>query len=179
MVGEIRDAETAQNAVQAALTGHLVFSTLHTVDAAGAVTRLFDLGVPPFLLTSTLVGVVAQRLLRKVCEACAEDVTLAADERRILNLPAAASPAPPLPVRRGAGCQECRHTGLKGRTGIFELLNVNDRVRQLIAARADAIQLARAAVEDGMMPLREGATRKLIAGITSYEEVLRVTADLR
>ena len=179
MVGEIRDLETAQNAIQAALTGHLVFSTLHTIDAAGAVSRLLDLGVQPFLVSSTLVGVLAQRLLRKVCEGCAVRSALTAPQCRTLNIPVADGRAPNLPVRHGNGCSRCRGTGLKGRTGVFELLPVTERISQLIMDRVDATSIARAAIEDGMMPLRECAIRKLAEGVTSYDEVLRVTADLR
>ena len=179
MVGEIRDLDTAQNAIQAALTGHLVLSTLHTIDSAGALTRLLDLGVQPFLIASTLVGVVAQRLMRRVCEGCARTTKLTAPQCRALNIPVPADREPSLPVRFGEGCHRCRGTGLKGRTGVFELLSVDDRIRRLVVDRADAPLIARTAIEGGMQTLRESAIRKLAQGVTSYEEVLRVTADLR
>jgi len=179
MVGEIRDLETAQNAIQAALTGHLVLSTLHTVDTAGAVTRLLDLGVQPFLVASTLIGVAAQRLLRRVCEGCARKARLTAPQCRTLNIPVTDGREPSLPVRYGEGCHRCRGTGLKGRTGCFELMPVDEKIRRLIGERADGPTIQRTAVEGGMMTLRETAIRKLAMGVTSYEEVLRVTADLR
>jgi len=177
MVGEIRDLETAENAVQAALTGHLVLSTLHTNDTATSVTRLLDLGVAPYLISSTLVGVVAQRLVRQVCQKCGVDVKLTPDEIATLELPLRPGEAPPsLTVRRGEGCVTCRGTGLWGRMGIFEVLEVTDRIRALLNSRAPAIELAKAARLDGMATLRETAVRRLAEGVTSFEEVIRVTA---
>jgi general secretion pathway protein E len=175
MVGEIRDAETARYAVQAALTGHLVLSTLHTNDAAGAFTRLIDLGVEPFLLSSTVVGVAAQRLIRKVCEHCARPAHLGADELRMLGI-ARADDEPPLPVREGEGCVECRGTGYLGRTSLFELLPVTPAVRQAVHGAADAAALARIARREGMMTLQEAALKKLALGVTSFPEVVRVVS---
>jgi general secretion pathway protein E len=176
MVGEVRDPETAQQAIQAALTGHLVLTSLHTRDSAGAVTRLIDLGVEPFLIASTLLGVVSQRLVRRVCERCREEVHLSSDECAALGLPA--ERAEGLVVAQGRGCTHCRGTGYKGRTGVFEVLRVTDRVRTLIKARADAPTLTRTARQDGMMTLRECAVRKLADGMTAFEEVVRATSDV-
>ncbi len=175
MVGEIRDAETAENAIQSALTGHLVLSTLHTNDSVGAVTRMKDLGVPPFLLGSCLIGVMAQRLLRRVCARCAQEAELAPDQ-----LVALGAPLPLLPdglqLRLGAGCVHCRGTGYYGRTGVFEILPVNGTIREAItheAPEARLVELARAA---GMRTLREAAVRKLAQGQTAFAEVLRMTS---
>jgi len=148
MIGEIRDFETAQIAIQASLTGHLVLATLHTNDAASAVTRLHDMGVEPFLLSSSLLGVLAQRLLRKTCTACA-----------------------------GKGCDACGHSGYQGRTGIFELLTTNDEIRALIHAQASEAQLREAALRNGMQLMRDDGERLVRLGISSEEELIRVTRD--
>jgi general secretion pathway protein E len=177
MVGEIRDNETAQMAIQAALTGHLVFSTLHTRDAAGAVTRLTELGVERFLLSSVLRGVMAQRLMRKICHHCAVAGTLAPDQVQALGLKIPVERRAQLPARWGEGCAECRQTGLYGRSGVFEMLDVGRRVRALVNEGRDANDIAHAARVEGMETLREGAIRKLAEGITTFEEVVRVTAD--
>ena len=176
LLGEVRDPETARQAVQAALTGHLVLTSLHTRDAAGSVARLLDLGVEPFLLGSTLLGVVAQRLVRRVCERCRSEVPLDTAACEALGIPP--DRAEGLRVARGEGCTHCRDTGFKGRTGVFEVLAVSDTVRKLIRERADATTLRRAARQDGMLTLREGAVRKLADGVTSFEEVVRVTSDV-
>ncbi|MEM7411760.1 MAG: GspE/PulE family protein [Myxococcota bacterium] len=177
MVGEIRDADTAAMAVQAALTGHLVFSTLHTRNAAGAVTRLIELGVEPFLLSSVLRGVVAQRLIRRICDRCAVEGTLNPDQVAALGIKVPVERRERLVVRWGEGCVECRHTGLYGRTGVFEMLDVGRRVRGLINEGKDANEIDRAARIEGMNNLREVALRKLADGLTTYEEVARVTVD--
>lgn len=169
MIGEIRDKETAENAVQAALTGHLVLSTLHTNDAPSSVTRLIDLGVPPFLISSTVVGIIAQRLLRKICPACKKERRLAPDELEYLGLKRAGA------VWSGEGCPECRGTGYKGRTGIFEVLDVNEAVKGVISERLDLAQLQAVARRDGLVTLREQAVRKMLEGISTYEEVIAVT----
>jgi general secretion pathway protein E len=179
MVGEIRDPETAQMAVQAALTGHLVFSTAHTRDAAGAVTRLADLGVERFLLASVLRGVVAQRLIRRVCSHCAVDGFLHPDQVSALGIKVPVERRERLPIRYGEGCVECRHTGLYGRTGLFEMLDVGSRVRDLIKAGQDSSEIARAARIEGMESLRECALRRLAEGETTFEEVLRVTMEMQ
>ncbi len=177
MVGEIRDAETARMAVQAALTGHLVFSTVHTRDAAGAVTRLLELGVERFLLSSVLRGAVAQRLLRCVCPSCAVDGFLTPTQVSALGLKVPVERREQLPVQWGEGCVDCRHTGLYGRTGVFEMLDVGRRVRGLINEGRDANEITNAARIEGMETLREAAIRKLADRATTFEEVLRVTAD--
>jgi general secretion pathway protein E len=177
MVGEVRDAETASQAVQAALTGHLVLTTLHTSDAVGAMARLRDLGVPGFLIAATLTGVVAQRLVRGVCPNCAEDVLLTADQVSELGVRHPEEQAGKLLARRGVGCPKCRFTGFYGRTGIFEVLAVNPRLRHLIAEGATPEVLARTARQDGLRTLREHAVLKIAAGATSFEEAMRSTAD--
>jgi len=169
MIGEIRDRETAENAVQAALTGHLVLSTLHTNDAPSAITRLLDLGVPSFLISSTVIGIIAQRLLRKICPACRRERGLSADELEYLGLKT------PAQVSFGAGCPECRGTGYKGRTGIFEVLDVNETVKGAITERPELGNLQTVARRDGLVPLRELAVRKMLEGVTTYEEVIAVT----
>ncbi|MFQ5515200.1 MAG: GspE/PulE family protein [Myxococcota bacterium] len=177
MVGEIRDPETAQMAVQAALTGHLVFSTVHTRDAAGAVTRLRDLGVEPFMLASVLHGVLAQRLIRKICPHCAVDGFLTPEQVQSLGIKVPVERRERLAVRWGEGCVDCRHTGLYGRTGIFEMLDVGHRVRGLIRTSQDATEITRAARIEGMESLRESGLRKLAEGETTFEEVARITVD--
>jgi general secretion pathway protein E len=178
MVGEIRDGETAQMAVQAALTGHLVFSTVHTRDAAGAITRLVELGVERFLLSSVLRGVVAQRLVRCICPHCAAEGFLTPPQIEALGLRVPVERREELRVRFGEGCVECRHTGLLGRSGVFEMLDVGRRVRALVNEGRDANEIAHAARVEGMQSLREAAIRKLAEGITTFEEVVRLTADV-
>ncbi|HXA18380.1 MAG TPA: GspE/PulE family protein [Thermoanaerobaculia bacterium] len=173
MVGEIRDEETAQNAVQAALTGHLVFSTLHTNDSATSVTRLIDLGIQPFLISSTLVGTMAQRLMRRICEDCKRNRPLSVEEAGMLNLQA--PPGKRIIVKEGAGCIRCRNTGYFGRTGIFEILQIDNAIRDLIDRSEDFLKIKEMAVKRGMRTLRQSALRKLAEGVTSFEEVVRVT----
>jgi general secretion pathway protein E len=181
MVGEIRDEETAGQAVQAALTGHLVLSTLHTNDTATSVTRLCELGVDPVLVSSTLVGVVAQRLARLVCGNCRTEVALTPDQLSTIGVDvgdlAEQGEQPNLVAAAGEGCPRCRMTGLYGRTGVFEVLPVDDKIRKLIRARADSKEMLKQARQDGMMTLREAAIRKLAKGLTSFEEVTRVTVE--
>jgi general secretion pathway protein E len=177
MVGEVRDPETASQAVQAALTGHMVLTTLHTNDTVGAVARLRDLGVASFLVGATLTGVVAQRLVRQVCPSCTEDVPLTADEVAQLGVIHPEDWAGKLVARRGQGCAKCRYTGYYGRTGIFEILPLNARLRHLVAEGATPELLARTARQDGLRTLREHAVRKVASGVTSFEEALRGTAD--
>jgi len=174
MVGEIRDPETAEYAVQAALTGHLVFSTLHTNDAPAAVARLHDLGVESFLIASTLVGSVAQRLVRRVCPHCASDTHLSDGEIQALRL--AVPPGKRVKVRVGQGCVECRGTGYLGRTAIFEIMPVDEITRPLIQAGVESARLKREAVDHGMRTLRQASLRKLAEGVTTFEEIIRVTA---
>jgi general secretion pathway protein E len=173
MIGEIRDHETAVMAIQSALTGHLVFSTLHTNDAAGAVTRLLDLGIEPYLVGSSLVGVLAQRLVRRICQGCAQPYVPDSGELRTLHY--APSAEEQARLRKGAGCEACRGTGYHGRTGCFELLTVDDSVRRLVLARATAAELGDAARRAGMQTLREDGLLKAAAGRTTLEEVIRVS----
>ena len=177
MVGEIRDRETAQMTVQAALTGHLVFSTLHTNDTAASISRLVDLGVEPFLLGSVLTGVLAQRLVRKVCQECAVETFLTDEQIISLGIPVEPGEKRKLPVKVGEGCVRCRNTGLFGRTGIFEMLDVSTKIRRMIAEQKDSKEIAKAAQLDGMTPLRQAAIRKLAQGMTTYQEIFRVTAE--
>ncbi|WP_017938911.1 GspE/PulE family protein [Zestomonas thermotolerans] len=173
MVGEIRDLETAEMAIQAALTGHLVLSTLHTNDAPSAITRLLELGVPYYLLRATLLGVMAQRLVRTLCPHCKAPVQLEASDWQELTRPWSA----PLPshAQRAVGCLECRDTGYRGRAGVYEIMLVNDHIKPLINADTDLIALRRAAFKDGMRSLRLSGAQKVAAGLTTIEEVLRVT----
>ena len=173
MVGEIRDQETAQNAVQAALTGHLVFSTLHTNDASTSVTRLIDLGIQPFLISSSLIGAMAQRLVRKICEDCKRNRPLTVEEAAMLNLQA--PPGKRIIVKEGAGCMRCRNTGYFGRTGIFEILPIDNSIRDLIERSEDFLKIKDMAIKRGMRTLRQSALRKLAEGVTTFEEVVRVT----
>jgi len=174
MVGEIRDSETAEYAVQAALTGHLVFSTLHTNDAPSAITRMADLGLKPYLISSTLAGVVAQRLVRKVCPHCPQDSHLTDNEVQALRLSVPRGKR--VKVKVGEGCFECRGTGFLGRTAVFEVLSVDEIIRPHILAGSDSTRIKRDAVNAGMRTLRQSALRKLAEGITSFEEVVRVTS---
>ncbi len=173
MIGEIRDAETARMAIQSALTGHLVFSTLHTNDAAGAVARMLDLGVEPYLLASSLLGVLAQRLLRRICPDCREEHQPTDADRRRWNL----DDGRVLPERlyRGAGCPACLETGYRERVGIFELLALNEPIRELILHRGKASSVKIEAVANGMTTLRVDGVAKAAEGITTMDEVARVT----
>jgi len=175
LIGEIRDLETAENAIQASLTGHLVFSSLHTNDAAGAYTRLVDMGVEPFLVSSTVEAVMAQRLVRTLCPHCREPFQPAADE-----LPAD-FPREQLtgPLYRASGCRECRQVGYRGRLGLFELLLTTEEIRQLSHDRASSWAIEDAAIARGMLTLRQDGWRKVLDGRTSLEEVLRVTKAQR
>ncbi len=174
MVGEIRDFETAEIAIQAALTGHLVFSTLHTNDAAGAVSRLLEMGVENYLLASALLGVLAQRLVRKVCRRCRQPAQMASDVMREIT---GGANGDPVEVVEGRGCEECAFTGYRGRSGIFEYLPVTDEVRRLILDRASADIIKAAAVKAGMRTLREDGWKKVREGVTTVGEVVRVTQE--
>ena len=173
MVGEIRDYDTLENAIQAALTGHLVFSTLHTNDAPSSITRLLDLGAPPFLINSTLIGVIAQRLVRKICPFCEKPYNLSLEEQEILGLKV--SPEARAALKAGEGCERCRWTGYRGRTGIFEIMEITDSIRKLISEKAESRLIKNQAVKEGMVTLSEIAIRKMINGETTLAEVLRVT----
>ncbi len=177
MVGEIRDQETANNAVQAALTGHLVMSTLHTNDAPSAINRLIDLGVEPFLVGTTLTAVVGQRLLRRVCNGCKQERKLTRDECSALKMVMPQGETPDITVSYGEGCNLCRGKGLRGRIGVYEVMPVSDAIRQAINQRSDGTDILRIARKEGMLTLREGAIRHMLNGDTTFDEVLRVTAD--
>jgi general secretion pathway protein E len=173
MVGEIRDLETAENAIQAALTGHLVLSTLHTNDAPSAITRLIDLGVEPFLINATLLGVVAQRLVRKVCPHCKEEYNLTKDECYILKVDY--EKVKNYKVSLGRGCDICRGTGYLGRTGIFEVMEMTEKVREEVHEKASPLSIKKISIGQGMNTLRENAIKKLLKGVTTVDEVIRVT----
>jgi len=173
MIGEIRDLETASIAINASLTGHLVFSTLHTNDAPSAVARLVDIGVKPFLVASSIRAVLAQRLVRKLCPACKTPHTLTEADYRALRLdPRQVSEAT---VMRPVGCPECRNRGYRGRMGIFEIFKIDDEVRRMVNDRNSTIQLRKRARELGMRTMREDGVRKVLAGLTSVDEVVSVT----
>ncbi len=176
MVGEIRDLETAEIAIQAALTGHLVMSTVHTNDAAGAITRLIDMGVEPFLVASSLIGILAQRLVRTLCPQCKESYTASVEEVRELGLSPDMVGANPT-FWRGRGCPACFHTGFQGRTGIYEFMMPSDEIRQLILEKVDSTSIKRKAQQQGMRTLLEDGARKVLVGITSSAEVLSVTQE--
>jgi general secretion pathway protein E len=176
MVGEIRDVETAKISIQAALTGHMVFSTLHTNDSCGAITRLLDMGIEPFLVSSSVVGVMAQRLVRRVCQSCREPYRPTLEELRQLGLSADSLEGATV-FRPGPGCADCKQTGYRGRTGIHELLIIDDDVRNLIMKAADSATIRRAAQAKGMNSLREDGAEKILRGQTTAEEVLRVTQE--
>jgi general secretion pathway protein E len=173
LVGEIRDLETAEISIQASLTGHLVFSTLHTNDAPSAVTRLQDMGVEPYLLSSVLEGVLAQRLVRRICQVCRVPHTAAPADIEALGVEA----DPATKLFRGRGCEDCRGTGYRGRTGIYELFVITEDVRSLILRRASSREIRRLAVDAGMVTLRQDGWARAVDGVTTIEEVLRVTQE--
>ncbi len=177
LVGEIRDQETAEIAIQASLTGHLVLSTLHTNDAAGAVTRLVDMGVEPFLVSSSLIGVMAQRLVRRVCPACREAYLPSPEQLSDLGIPATVTAGKQFFRAHAGGCEACLGTGYRGRTGIYELLSVDEEMRNLIVSNPTAGAVKRLALKRGMRTLRDDGAEKVMAGITTMEEVLRVTQE--
>jgi general secretion pathway protein E len=176
MVGEIRDLETAEIAIQAALTGHLVLSTIHTNDAPGAITRLVDMGVEPFLVASSVIGILAQRLVRTLCPQCKEPYEASAEEVKELGLSADVVGQHPK-FWRGRGCTNCLNTGYRSRIGIYELMLPTDEVRQLILENVDANTIKKKAMSQGMRTLREDGARKVLVGMTSSAEVLRVTGE--
>jgi general secretion pathway protein E len=173
LVGEIRDLETAEIAIQAALTGHLVFSTLHTNDSASAITRLIDMGIEPFLVTSSVIGILAQRLMRNICNECKNVYT--PDEESLQNIGITPEMYGGKKMYRGKGCQDCLNTGYRGRTGIFELMILNDSIKNLILKTSDSSSIKHKAVEHEMITLRQDGALKVLDGITTIEEVLRIT----
>jgi general secretion pathway protein E len=173
MVGEIRDRETAEIAIHASLTGHLVFSTLHTNDSAGAITRLIDMGIEPFLITSSVVAVMAQRLLRKICPSCRYAYPPTALELKNLGMDGSNGNTVG-PFHRGAGCSACLQTGYHGRTGIYEILIMNDHFRAMTVSREDSCRIRQEAVKQGMKTLWEEGIHRVVTGETSAEEMIRV-----
>ncbi len=173
LVGEVRDLETAEIAIQSALTGHLVFSTLHTNDSASAVTRLIDMGIEPFLVTSSVIAILAQRLVRKICADCKEAYT--PDEESLQNIGLTTEALGGKNIYRGKGCSSCLNTGYKGRTGIFELMILDDKLKNLILKTSDANAIKRMAIDQEMIPLRHDGAQKVLDGITTIEEVFRLT----
>jgi type II secretory ATPase GspE/PulE/Tfp pilus assembly ATPase PilB-like protein len=171
MVGEIRDPETMSTAVEASLTGHLVFSTLHTNSAVATVARVVDMGLEPYLLSSCLVGIVAQRLVRRICPTCRTEIPTPHGVAHLF--PGGA----PETMHRGKGCQDCRGTGYRGRVAIHELLAVNEELRNLILERAPDSRLAEAAARAGMIALRDECLARVMEGETTLEEVVRLTQD--
>jgi type II secretion system protein E len=177
MVGEIRDKETAEISIRAALTGHLVFSTIHTNDSASTITRLLDMGIEPFLVASSVEGIVAQRLVRGLCKACRQPVEVDEAFLREHNFPVQRL-ATEGPIYEAVGCDECRGNGYKGRTGIFEILPVTDEIRPLVIAHASASAIKQQSLEQGMKTLREDGWDKVLAGVTTIDEILRVTEEV-
>jgi type II secretory ATPase GspE/PulE/Tfp pilus assembly ATPase PilB-like protein len=169
MVGEIRDRETVEMAIQSALTGHLVFSTLHTNDAPSSLSRLIDMGAEPFLISSSVIGILAQRLVRVNCPKCREPYTPSAAVLQSVGLSEGTQ------VVRGKGCSKCGQSGFSGRCGIFELLFITDEIKSLVDARRSSADIKKKAIEQGMKTLRQDGLEKVMRGITTLEEVLRVT----
>src|SRR5262249_3914802 len=171
MLGEIRDPETARIAVQASLTGHLVLSTLHTNDAPSSVTRLINIGVEPYLISSAVNAILAQRLVRKICTHCKKEYQPSAEMREFLSLQGFASET----TFKGDGCDRCRKTGYTGRLGIYELLVMDDSLRDMVTSNPDVIKLRKACRERGLVTLREDGFDKVTKGMTTIDEILRVT----
>jgi type IV pilus assembly protein PilB len=174
LVGEIRDKETADIAIQASLTGHLVFSTLHTNDAPSSVTRLRDMGVPAFLITATVQAILAQRLVRKICTQCQEKFVPTPEQ--LFELDMAPKDAEGKPFYRGRGCVACNNTGYKGRTAIHEFMLINDELRELINRNASTGEMRKASQRYGMLTLRDAGMDKIYTGVSTIEEVARETA---
>ncbi|MCF8113876.1 MAG: GspE/PulE family protein, partial [Desulfotignum sp.] len=175
MVGEIRDLETAQAAVQAALTGHLVLSTLHTNDSVSAIFRLLDLGIPPYLVHASLNGIVAQRLVRKICPHCVQSIQM--DARELADLGLMVAKTGILSLHHGKGCNKCRGTGYKGRVGIYEVLPYTDELKRLSTPDGSLKAMRSKAIEQGLTLLRHNGIQKMLAGETTYQEILRITWD--
>lgn len=176
MVGEIRDTETAEIAIQASLTGHLVLSTLHTNDSAGAMTRLLDMGVEPFLVSSSVIAIIAQRLVRLICPECRVSYHPTQEELNKLGIKEERTERL---FYRGKGCSHCMKTGYRGRSGLYEILLLDDEIRNMILSKVDSGRIKALAISKGMMTLREDGARRVTAGLTTTEEVLRVTQEDR
>ena len=175
MIGEIRDPDTAAHAVQAAMTGHLVFSTLHTNDAVSSIIRLQDLGLEPFMISSTLLGSMAQRLVRTICLDCKQSYEI--DSSELLRLGFPVSDSGKLTLHRGQGCRHCRNTGYKGRCGIFEIFPLTTEIKKMTTESRPGNEMRQVAIRQGMTTLREDAWSKVKAGVTTVEEALRVTSE--
>lgn len=173
MIGEIRDGETAQIAVQASITGHLVVSTLHTNSAAATISRLEDMGIESYLLADSLVGIIAQRLVRRLCPNCKKEHLATFDEKKVMNIDDDGD----IIIYEAAGCEKCDNTGYTGRIGIYEILTVTQNIKNMISRRATADEIARAAQTEGMHTLRQSATKLVLEGTTSYKEMLRTTFE--
>ncbi len=173
LVGEVRDFETAEIAIKAALTGHLVLSTLHTNDAPSAITRLMNMGIEPFLVASSVHLIVAQRLIRRVCANCKEPVKV--PPQTLMEIGFSEEEARSITIYKGRGCQQCHNSGYKGRIALFEVLDVNDEIKELVLVGASALEIRRKAIENGMLTLRQSGLEKIKHGITTIEEVVRET----
>jgi type II secretory ATPase GspE/PulE/Tfp pilus assembly ATPase PilB-like protein len=174
LVGEIRDEETARIAIQAALTGHFVISTLHTQDSSSAISRLVDMGIEPFLISSSIAGIIGQRLVKRLCGSCRQAYAPEPELLKELGLPAGVN----FKFYKETGCDLCRGTGFHGRIGIQEILTPSRNVQKLIIEKADAAQIRNSAIKDGFVPLRMAGLKKVIEGVTTLEEVLQATQDI-
>ena len=173
MIGEIRDTETAQIAVQASITGHLVVSTLHTNSSASTLTRLMDMGIESYLLADSMVGVIAQRLVRRLCPACKQAYEASEDEKRLLGAPT----DEPLTIYKPCGCERCNGIGYKGRIGVYEIMTITPAIRHVISKRGSAEEIKDVALSEGMHTLRMSASRMVMEGITSFSEMIKVSFD--
>jgi len=173
LVGEIRDFETAEIAVKAALTGHLVLSTLHTNDAPSTINRLMNMGIEPFLVSTSVNLICAQRLVRRLCQNCKEEIHM--PPTALVDIGFSPEEAPRLKLHKGKGCQNCNNTGYKGRVGLYEVMEITDAIREMILTGASAIELRRKSIEEGMITLRRSGLQKIRDGLTTVEEVLRET----
>jgi type IV pilus assembly protein PilB len=176
LVGEIRDSETAEIAIRAALTGHLVFSTIHTNDAPTTINRIVDIGVPPYLVSSALVLIQAQRLVRRICSKCREKIAINAHLLEEAGIPA--DRFPDNMVYKGRGCAKCNQTGYKGRVGLYEVMPITPDLRALILSGANSDDIAKLAINEGMVSLREDGIEKVKQGVTTIEELMRETVSL-
>ena len=173
MIGEIRDTETAKIAVQASITGHLVVSTLHTNSSASTLTRLMDMGIESYLLADSMVGVIAQRLVRKLCKRCKERVEATREEKKLLGVPV----DEPLEIFKPCGCDHCGRTGYRGRMGVYEIMTITPAIRRVISKHGTAEEIKDVAVAEGLQTLRMGASKLVIDGITSFSEMMKVSFD--
>jgi type IV pilus assembly protein PilB len=173
LVGEVRDFETAEIAVKAALTGHLVLSTLHTNDAPSTINRLMNMGIEPFLVATSVNLICAQRLVRRICKECGEQITM--PTQALVDVGYSVEEAPQIKLHKGRGCANCNNTGYRGRVGLYEVMEISEDIRELILSGASAMELRRKAIEEGMITLRESGLTKIKLGVTTVEEVVRET----